>query len=108
MISPDTGGEGPVVDVADTHECRHRGEGGGEYVAGDCTRVHRVRGVEVDQGGVTGGRRGAATYRHQMKEKSSERVNVLGHVNVTPGLIIITEAHHQLIYVLSNSQVCYC
>ena len=75
-----------MVDVADTHELHGRGQGGGEHVAGDCTRVHRVRGVEVNQGGVAGRGRGAAAYRHQMEEETSQRVNILRHVTVTPSL----------------------
>ena len=66
LTSPDAGGQRLVIDVSDTGESHHWGQGCGEHVAGDCTRVHRVCGVEVDQRGVAGRGRGAAANRHQV------------------------------------------
>ena len=88
-LSPDTGGQRLVINVADTDERHHWGQGGGEHVARDCTGVHCVCGVKVDQGGVAGWGRGTAAYWHQMKEVTPERVNILSQVTVTPGLNII-------------------
>ena len=66
-------------------------------MTGDCTRVYRVCGVEVNQGGVTWRGRGAAAYRHQMQEETPEWVNILRHSTVTPRLGLVNGLNTGLI-----------
>ena len=72
-----------MILIANTEQGHHRKQRVDKHVTRPGARVHRVCGVEVDQGGVAGRGRSTAANWHQLKQISSKWINILKIGNVT-------------------------